>query len=57
MKTGCSGPCDKGRYPCPCPMSCEIEQSLDESTWRLLGKAFLAVVLAATVVIVLAVGL
>lgn len=52
----CTGPCEQGRKPCPCPLSCEVEQALDESTWRLLGKAFLAVVLAAVVVVCLAVG-
>ncbi len=51
----CTGPCDQGRKPCPCPISCETE--LGESTFRLLGQAFLAVILAAAFVVLLAVGL
>ena len=35
---------------CPCPASCQIESELDENTFRLLGKAFLAVVLALAVI-------
>jgi hypothetical protein len=23
--THCSGPCNQGRLPCPCPMACEID--------------------------------
>ena len=53
----CTGPCDQGRKPCPCPISCETEQALGESTFRLLGQAFLAVILAAVIVVLLAVGL
>lgn len=56
MRPGCNGPCQQGRMPCPTPEACELPSN-DESAWRLLGKAFLAVVLAATVVIVLVVGL
>ena len=51
----CTGPCEQGRKPCPCPISCETEQALGESTFRLLGQAFLAVVLAAAVVVCLVV--
>lgn len=49
----CTGPCEQGKKPCPCPMSCEM--AMDESTFRLLGQAFLAVVLAAAIVVLLAV--
>ena len=52
----CHGPCQQGRVPCPTPAACERPDN-DESTWRLLGQAFLAVVLAAAVVVLLAVGL
>ena len=52
----CHGPCHQGRVPCPTPAACERPDN-DESTWRLLGQAFLAVVLAAVIVVLLAVGL
>lgn len=48
--TRCTGPCQQGRVACPCPVSCEIEAALDESTWRIFGLAALAVVLFVTVV-------
>ena len=48
--TRCTGPCQQGRVACPCPASCQIESELDENTFRLLGKAFLAVVLALAVI-------
>lgn len=49
----CTGPCDQGNKPCPTPEACELSPS-DEGVWRLLGKAFLAVVLAAAIVVCLA---
>ena len=52
----CHGPCRQGRAECPTPEACERPNN-DESTWRLLGQAFLAVILAAAVVVLLAVGL
>jgi hypothetical protein len=47
---GCTGPCQQGRAACPCPESCEA--ALDESSLRLAGKAFLAIVLAGVVIAV-----
>lgn len=55
MKPGCNGPCQQGRGLCPTPEACELPSN-DESAWRLLGKAFLAVVLAAAIVVCLPVG-
>ncbi|MFO0439143.1 MAG: hypothetical protein ACK51Q_00610 [Betaproteobacteria bacterium] len=46
----CAGPCQQGRALCPCPESCEA--ALDESSLRMAGKAFLAVVLAGVVIAV-----
>lgn len=50
----CHGPCQQGRAECPTPAACERPDN-DESTWRLLGQAFLAVVLAVIVVVALGV--
>lgn len=53
---GCTGPCKQGRQKCPTPEACE--QSVDnESAFRLLGQAFLAVVLVVVVVVLLGVVL
>lgn len=52
----CHGPCHQGRAPCPTPEACERPVD-DEGTWRLLGQAFLAVVLAGIVVVLLGVVL
>ena len=52
----CHGPCHQGRATCPTPEACERPMN-DEGTWRLLGQAFLAVVLAGIVVLLLGVVL
>lgn len=44
--TFCSGPCNQGREPCPCPQSCERED-MSMSGFEILGK--LIVVLLALV--------
>ena len=44
----CTGPCQQGRVACPCPTSCD--EALDESILQLVGKAALAIVLAALIV-------
>ena len=28
--TGCAGPCDQGRKPCPCPEACGVPRVPDE---------------------------
>jgi hypothetical protein len=50
----CHGPCHQGRAKCPTPHACERPDD-DEGTLRLLGQAFLAVILAALVVVCLGV--
>lgn len=50
----CHGPCHQGRAPCPTPEACERPDHT-EDTFRLLGQAFLAVVLAGIVVVLLGV--
>jgi len=50
----CHGPCHQGRVPCPTPEACERPDNT-EDTFRLLGQAFLAVVLAGIVVVLLGV--
>lgn len=47
---GCTGPCQQGRVACQRP-EC-AEQALDESVFRLVGKAFLAVVLAVAIIVI-----
>ena len=53
MNPHCTGPCDQGRRPCPCTLACELEPRSGKDTFELLGMAFLAVVLAAVIVLLL----
>jgi hypothetical protein len=48
---GCTGPCNQGDMPCPCPESCFIRVEEDEKLdpWGLAGLAGLA--LSAVVVV------
>ncbi len=54
--SGCQGPCEQGKKPCPSPLACEIE--LDESPsghtpWTEIKQdVFLAAVLAGVVIVV-----
>ena len=50
----CHGPCRQGRDACPTPHACERPEDV-EGTFRLLGQACLAVILAALVVVCLGV--
>lgn len=52
----CHGPCHQGRVACPTPEACERPVA-DESTFRLLGMAVLAVLLTAAVIVLLGVVL
>lgn len=54
--TRCHGPCQQGRVACPTPEACERPVA-DESTFRLLGMAVLAVLLTAAVIVLLGVVL
>lgn len=48
----CTGPCQQGDKPCPCPMACEMEDS-EMSGFEILGKLiiiFLALVGAGVLV-------
>ena len=29
----CSGPCEQGKKPCPCPMSCEMPENTEAFKW------------------------
>jgi hypothetical protein len=45
---GCSGPCDQGRQPCPCPDACQRARAEDHSFTRgLLVAAVFFVAIAA----------
>lgn len=54
MKPHCTGPCEQGRRPCPCPLACEAEDTVGQKdALELLGMAFLAVVLTALLIVLL----
>ena len=46
---GCTGPCQQGRVACHRPECCD--ETLEESVFRLVGKLFLAIVLAAVLIV------
>lgn len=48
----CHGPCQQGRDPCPTPQACERPHE-SEGSFRLLGQAFIAVMLLLAVVLLL----
>ena len=62
--TGCAGPCDQGRKPCPCPEACGVPRVPDEDAPEqdivrvVLGDLVIAVLLVAVVavVVLIAVG-
>ena len=44
--SGCNGPCDQGRKPCPCPSACGLEEPPQHSIMRvILGDLVIAVLL------------
>ena len=47
----CTGPCDQGRLPCPCPAACQFEDEPPEpSSYRVVFvDAMIAAVIVATV--------
>ena len=55
---GCTGPCDQGRLPCPCPAACQFEDEPPEpSSYRVVFVDVLiaSVIIAAIAAIVLGV--
>ena len=51
--THCTGPCDQGRLPCPCPAACQFEDEPPEpSSYRVV---FVDAMIAAVIVAVIAV--
>ena len=34
--TGCTGPCDQGRLPCPCPSACGLEEPPEPNHLRVV---------------------
>lgn len=52
----CHGPCQQGRTPCPCPVACERPHE-SEGSFRLLGRAFIVVMLLLAVALLLGVAL
>ena len=51
--THCTGPCDQGRLPCPCPAACQFEDEPPEH--NPLRVIVIDATIAALVVIVIAV--
>ena len=43
--THCTGPCQQGKLPCPCPQSCEQPNADELGVFEVVGK-FLICVLA-----------
>ena len=33
---GCTGPCDQGRLPCPCPAACGLEDPPEHDMMRVI---------------------
>ena len=52
--TGCAGPCDQGRKPCPCPEACGVPRVPDEDAPQ---QDIVRVVLGDLVIAVLLVGI
>ena len=55
----CTGPCDQGRLPCPCPAACQFEDEPPEpSSYRVVfvDAMIAAVIIAAIAAIVLGVA-
>ncbi len=51
--SGCNGPCNQGRLPCPCPAACGLDEPPQHSIMRvILGDLVIAVLLVAVVVLV-----
>ena len=51
MRPGCTGPCQQGRLPCPCPAACEAQED-DEQ----VDLVFLWAVVAIPTVTIIAIG-
>ena len=59
MNHHCTGPCDQGRLPCPCPAACQFEDEPPEpSSYRvvLIDGLIAAVIVAVIAAIVLGVA-
>lgn len=59
MNHHCTGPCDQGRLPCPCPAACQFEDEPPEpSSYRvvLIDCVIAAVIVAVIAAIVLGVA-
>ena len=49
---GCTGPCDQGRLPCPCPAACQFEDEPPEPNH--LRVVLIDCLIAAVIVVVIA---
>lgn len=59
MNHHCTGPCDQGRLPCPCPAACQFEDEPPEpDSYRvvLIDALIAAVIVAVIAAIVLGVA-
>ena len=51
--SGCNGPCDQGRLPCPCPSACGLEEPPEHDLVRVvLFDAVIAVMILACVAMI-----
>ncbi len=59
MNHHCTGPCDQGRLPCPCPAACQFEDEPPEPNSHrvvLIDGLIAAVIVATVAAIVLGVA-
>ena len=51
--SGCNGPCNQGRLPCPCPSACGLEEPPEHDMLRVvLFDAVVAVMILAAVAMI-----
>ncbi len=51
--SGCNGPCDQGRLPCPCPSACGLDEPPEHDPVRVvLFDAVVAVMILAAVAMI-----
>ena len=52
----CTGPCDQGRLPCPCPAACGLEEPPEHDMLKVvMGDLVIAAVIVAVAVVAVAV--
>ena len=51
---GCTGPCDQGRLPCPCPSACGLDEPPEHDMLRVvLIDCLIACAIVGTIAVIL----